>query len=120
VISAKRKVAEPPETRHESVSRGGIGTIASRQVGVSHLLHLSLITSYFALFARGLTIRVEQNRGLVVKQQIGLVVQFLVLTATPLISWWQLQFGFNLIWMPGLLTVAAVLFWIGTRLRESK
>ncbi|MEI8379384.1 MAG: hypothetical protein WCJ09_04590 [Planctomycetota bacterium] len=54
------------------------------------------------------------------KQHIGLVLQFLVLTATPLISWWQLQFGFNLIWMPGLLTVAAVLFWIGTRLRESR
>lgn len=54
------------------------------------------------------------------KQQFGLVLQFLVLTATPLISWWQLQFGFNLIWMPGLLAVAAVLFWIGTRLRESR
>ena len=55
-----------------------------------------------------------------VKQYIGLILQFLVLTATPLISWWQLQFGFNLIWMPSLLTVAAVLFWIGTRLRESR
>ena len=54
------------------------------------------------------------------KQQVGFVLQFIVLTATPLISWWQLQFGFNLIWMPGLLAVAAVLFWIGTRLRESK
>lgn len=55
-----------------------------------------------------------------VKQQFGLVLQFLVLTATPLISWWQLQFGFSLIWMPALLTVAAALFWIGTRLRESR
>ncbi|MCX7406789.1 MAG: hypothetical protein NTZ32_01780 [Planctomycetales bacterium] len=54
------------------------------------------------------------------KQQVGLVLQFLVLTATPLISWWQLQFGFSLIWMPALLAVAAALFWIGTRLRESK
>ena len=54
------------------------------------------------------------------KQQIGLVLQFLVLTATPLISWWQLHLGFSLIWMPALLAVAAVLFWIGTRLRESK
>ena len=60
------------------------------------------------------------ERGLPVKQQVGFVLQFIVLTATPLISWWQLQFGFNLIWMPGLLAVAAVLFWIGTRLRESK
>lgn len=54
------------------------------------------------------------------KQQIGIVLQFIVLTATPLISWWQLQFGFSLIWMPALLTVAALLFWIGTALRESK
>ncbi len=60
------------------------------------------------------------ERGFSVKQQIGIVLQFLVLTATPLISWWQLQFGFSLIWMPGLLAVAAVMFWIGTRLRESK
>jgi len=55
-----------------------------------------------------------------VKQQIGVAIQFLVLSATPLISWWQLQFGYRLIWMPGLLTTAAVLFWIGTRLRESR
>jgi hypothetical protein len=54
-----------------------------------------------------------------VKHQIGVGLQFLVLTATPLISWWQLQFGFNLIWMPALLVVAILLFWIGTRLRES-
>jgi hypothetical protein len=55
-----------------------------------------------------------------VKQQIGFVLQFIVLTVTPLISWWQLQFGFKLIWMPGLLIVASVIFWIGTRLRESR
>lgn len=57
--------------------------------------------------------------GGLVKHQIGVGLQFLVLTATPLISWWQLQFGFNLIWMPALLVVAILLFWIGTRLRES-
>lgn len=57
---------------------------------------------------------------MVPKQQIGFFLQFVVLTITPLISWWQLQFGFKLIWMPGLLLVAAVLFWIGTRLRESQ
>jgi hypothetical protein len=55
-----------------------------------------------------------------VKHHLGLLLQFIVLVATPLISWWQLQFGFSLIWMPGLLTVAALLFWIGTRLRESR
>lgn len=56
----------------------------------------------------------------VVKQQIGTMIQFLVLSITPLISWWQFQFGYRLIWMPGLLTGAVVLFWIGTRLRESR
>ncbi|WP_373650017.1 MULTISPECIES: hypothetical protein [unclassified Schlesneria] len=54
-----------------------------------------------------------------IKHYLGLTLQFLVLTATPLISWWQLQFGFSLIWMPGLLTAAVVLFWIGTSLREA-
>ena len=54
------------------------------------------------------------------KQQVGFLIQFIVLTATPLISWWQLQFGFSLIWMPGLLTTAAILFWLGTWLREGK
>ena len=53
------------------------------------------------------------------KHNLGFLLQFLVLTATPLISWWQLQFGFKLIWMPGLLLVSIVLFWIGTRLREA-
>ncbi len=53
------------------------------------------------------------------KHNLGFLLQFIVLTATPLISWWQLQFGFKLIWMPGLLLVSIVLFWIGTRLREA-
>ena len=53
------------------------------------------------------------------KHHLGILLQFIVLTATPLISWWQLQFGFRLIWMPGLLLSMVVLFWIGTRLRES-
>lgn len=53
------------------------------------------------------------------KHHLGIVIQFIVLTVTPLISWWQLQFGYKLLWMPGLLLCAATLFWIGTRLRES-
>ena len=53
------------------------------------------------------------------KHNLGFLLQFVVLTATPLISWWQLQFGFKLIWMPGLLLVSIVLFWIGTLLREA-
>ncbi|MBW3539091.1 MAG: hypothetical protein KY476_02365 [Planctomycetes bacterium] len=53
------------------------------------------------------------------KQQIGTLLQFIVLVFLPLLVIWQLQFGFELIWMPALLAVAAVIFWIGTRLRES-
>ncbi len=69
-------------------------------------------------FQVGLSI--ERDEVGSVNHHVGMALQFIVLTATPLISWWQLQFGFNLIWMPGLLTLAAVLFWIGTRLRESR
>lgn len=53
------------------------------------------------------------------RQQIGVLLQFLVLTALPMLCYWQLQFGFRLIWMPLLLTVGIVLFWLGTRLRET-
>jgi hypothetical protein len=53
------------------------------------------------------------------RQQLGIVLQFIVLTALPLLIWWQLTFGFSLIWMPALLTVGIVIFWIGTRLRET-
>jgi hypothetical protein len=53
------------------------------------------------------------------KHHVGIALQFIVLTATPLISWWQFQFGYKLIWMPALLLLAASLFFIGTWLRES-
>lgn len=54
------------------------------------------------------------------KHHIGIALQFIVLTVTPLISLWQLHYGFKLIWMPGLLLSAAFVFWIGTMLRESR
>ena len=53
------------------------------------------------------------------KHHIGLTLQFLVLVFLPLLIIRQLVTGFRLIWMPALLTVAAVVFWIGYRLRES-
>lgn len=53
------------------------------------------------------------------RQQIGTALQFLVLCLLPMLVWWQLQFGFDLIWMPALLMVGIVTFWLGTRLRES-
>ncbi len=51
------------------------------------------------------------------KQQLGFLMQFLVLAGLPMLCYWQLQFGFRLIWMPGLLLVGIVLFWLGTKLR---
>jgi len=51
------------------------------------------------------------------RHQLGVLLQFLVLVGLPLLCWWQLTFGFQLIWMPALLTVGIVVFWMGTRLR---
>lgn len=53
------------------------------------------------------------------KHQIGVFLQFAVLVFLPMLILWQLQFGFDLIWMPSLLLVGVVLFILGTRLRES-
>jgi hypothetical protein len=53
------------------------------------------------------------------RQQIGVAIQFLVLALLPMLVWWQLMFGFPLIWMPVLLMVGVLVFWLGTRLRES-
>ena len=54
------------------------------------------------------------------KHQIGMALQFLVLVFLPLLIIWQLNFGFQLIWMPGLTVVGMLVFWVGTQLRESK
>jgi hypothetical protein len=50
-------------------------------------------------------------------RHVGLVLQFVVLTLLPMLCYWQLQYGFRLIWMPALLTVGVVIFAIGTKLR---
>jgi hypothetical protein len=52
------------------------------------------------------------------RHQLGTAIQFLVLCLLPMLVWWQLQFGFPLIWMPALLLVGVVLFSLGTWLRE--
>ena len=52
------------------------------------------------------------------RQQLGFVLQFVVLTALPLLIYWQLTYGFRLIFMPALLLVGILVFWAGTRLRE--
>jgi len=53
------------------------------------------------------------------KRQFGFLLQLAVLALLPMLIVWQLQFGFRLVWMPALLLVGMVLFWLGTRLRES-
>jgi hypothetical protein len=57
--------------------------------------------------------------GVSMKHHFGVLLQVLVLAALPILCLWQLQFGFPLIWMPGLLVVGVLMFWLGTRLRES-
>lgn len=52
------------------------------------------------------------------RRQAGVMIQMLVLALVPLISIWQFIVGYRLVWMPMLLTISAVLFFIGTKLRE--
>lgn len=52
------------------------------------------------------------------RHQIGIALQFVVLVFLPLLILWQLQFGFKLIYMPALLVVGIIVFFVGTRLRE--
>ena len=53
------------------------------------------------------------------RQQFGFLLQFLALVFLPMLVLWQLQYGFQLIWMPAMLLVGAAVFIVGTRLRES-
>ena len=52
------------------------------------------------------------------KNSIGVALQFLALVFLPLLIIWQLNFGFRLLWMPGLTLVGVLVFWIGHSLRE--
>jgi hypothetical protein len=53
-----------------------------------------------------------------VRQQIGFVLQLLVLMFLPLVIGWQLFFGFNLTIMPASLVVAIAVFSVGQFLRK--
>ena len=53
------------------------------------------------------------------KQQCGFYMQFAALVFLPMLIFWQLANGFQLIWMPALLLAGTVVFFVGTRLRES-
>ncbi|MEZ5943281.1 MAG: hypothetical protein R3C18_17950 [Planctomycetaceae bacterium] len=52
------------------------------------------------------------------KNTIGFVMQFAALVFLPLLIFWQLNFGFQLLWMPGMTIVGAAMFMIGHSLRD--
>ena len=52
------------------------------------------------------------------RNQLGFILQFAALVFLPLLIIWQLNFGFQLIWMPALTIAGALVFYIGHRLRE--
>jgi hypothetical protein len=49
---------------------------------------------------------------------LGIALQFIALVFLPLLMYWQLQFGFELIWMPMLLLAGVAVFSAGHLLRE--
>jgi hypothetical protein len=53
-----------------------------------------------------------------VRQQVGFVLQLLVLMFLPLVIGWQLFFGFPLIAMPACLLLAIAVFSVGQVLRR--
>lgn len=52
------------------------------------------------------------------KNQLGFLLQFASLVFLPLLILWQLNFGYELIWMPALTAAGALVFYVGHRLRE--
>ena len=49
---------------------------------------------------------------------LGILLQLIALTGLPLLVIFQLNFGFQLIWMPAMTLVGIVLFTVGYFLRE--
>lgn len=52
------------------------------------------------------------------RQQVGFVLQLIVLMFLPLVIGWQLFFGFPLIAMPACVVVAIAVFSVGQVLRK--
>jgi hypothetical protein len=53
-----------------------------------------------------------------VRQQVGFVLQLMVLMLLPLVIGWQLFFGFQLIYMPACVVLAIAVFSVGQVLRK--
>jgi hypothetical protein len=47
-------------------------------------------------------------------------MQFAALVFLPLLIIWQLNFGFQLLWMPSLTLAGVAIFWIGHALRDKE
>jgi hypothetical protein len=85
-----------------------------------------LIRDSFCTIGRGdLALQLDRHffyparlRQFVMRHQIGIFLQFLVLVFLPMLILWQLEFGFRLILMPALTLVGILVFWIGYKLRE--
>ncbi|MCA9055428.1 MAG: hypothetical protein KDA75_16420 [Planctomycetaceae bacterium] len=60
----------------------------------------------------------NESSALIMRNWIGMSLQFLALVFLPLLILWQLEVGFQLIWMPSMLLVGVVVFSIGHLLRE--
>jgi hypothetical protein len=52
------------------------------------------------------------------RNQLGFILQFAALVFLPLLVFWQLNFGFRLLWMPALTIVGLLVFYLGHWLRE--
>jgi len=49
---------------------------------------------------------------------VGFLLQFVALVMLPMLIIWQLNFGFQLLWMPGLTLAGMAMFWVGHALRD--
>jgi hypothetical protein len=49
---------------------------------------------------------------------LGMFLQLVALTFLPVLILWQLNFGFNLLWMPGLTLAGVAVFVVGHKLRD--
>jgi hypothetical protein len=52
------------------------------------------------------------------RNNIGFLLQFAALVLLPLLIIWQLNFKFELLWMPLLTLAGGAMFWMGHLLRE--
>lgn len=53
------------------------------------------------------------------RHHLGIFLQILALAGLPLLILFQLNFGIRLVVMPTCTLIGIVIFWLGTRLRES-